>query len=796
MRKDKIGKKTAILVMMLMISSVFNSLVVINVSSVKGEKTFTLISALANQDLSINNIRKEIQNPPQILGFDLIANEVYLSSQEGDWKKEHVVTNPQAGDNLYIHWNFTILGSGSVNPFYWKIQLRVQSGGDVINVERQVTDPDYLKAGYYYTYCFINPWKAPGGNYNLKETVDSRNNIPDEVNEGNNVASKDFSVVPTDKKFDMEANEIWLSSRPYDWNKSYLVTPPINPGKEIYFYFQWTIWGNPGTLVNPYYVNITLSGSDGFYFEDLLDEEQYRQAGYIIKVYLHDDANHGWIAVTGDHTLTCTVDSQNTVINEWNENNNALNNQFTVTEGDPDFYFLHLTDIHIYDLIAQDVWGKVLVQINEMNPLPAFVVVTGDLLDIGDPGNYYLIIDPFSGQTDKPKLEGSRITSSDGGWFITPYHIPIYFCPGNHDSYQQLWHPLNFETYEANIADSYYHRSFSVGSHSIEIFSLNSGKDPGWGDTTPQGDGLKNEYGNEVTKFPANVAASTADIKIVLTHHPYNMTNGDQEMTFKNERDMFNDTCYNNHVNLICSGHTHSDVVLKLTGEWLANYYQDYRFTPSTHDPVQLIGNNIWQSPTIPDDYPGAYRKIGVFPNGDIKIFGEAQFTALGEQSTCFLADTKVTMADGSVKNIQDIKIGDYVKSRYELINKVLPARVSKVYQHTADEMGEYYLIINKNLRVTPNHPLFTNGKWTAARDVKVGDYLLGIIGNLITISSIEKVYQKMPSYNFEVETPESIQIGHQQSGCQFLQAHTYFVNGVEVTGEKIIVDEYQSSAT
>jgi len=76
------------------------------------------------------------------------------------------------------------------------------------------------------------------------------------------------------------------------------------------------------------------------------------------------------------------------------------------------------------------------------------------------------------------------------------------------------------------------------------------------------------------------------------------------------------------------------------------------------------------------------------------------------------------------------------------------------------------------------------------ARDVKVGNYLRGISENSITIFSKEKVYQKMPTYNFEVEIPGLIQFGHQQSGYQLLQAQIYFVNGVEVSGNKTIVQQ------
>jgi len=128
----------------------------------------------------------------------------------------------------------------------------------------------------------------------------------------------------------------------------------------------------------------------------------------------------------------------------------------------------------------------------------------------------------------------------------------------------------------------------------------------------------------------------------------------------------------------------------------------------------------------------------------------------------CFLAGTRIAMADGSYKNIENIKVGDMVKS-YDVTNKRLErARVTKLYHHSKDEMSDYYLIINKSLGVTPNHPLHINGRWGHAEDAKVGDLLFGMDGSNVSITSIEKVFQQTPTYNLEIEGQE-----------------TYFVNGV-----------------
>jgi hypothetical protein len=135
-------------------------------------------------------------------------------------------------------------------------------------------------------------------------------------------------------------------------------------------------------------------------------------------------------------------------------------------------------------------------------------------------------------------------------------------------------------------------------------------------------------------------------------------------------------------------------------------------------------------------------------------------------------------MADGSTKNIEDIKVGDVVKS-YNTANKVSKGEtVTKVYHHTPQEMGDYYLVINKNLKVTPNHLLFINGVWKKSGDAKVGDVLFGVSGSNILIKSIEKVYERVDTYNFETRTVNPSEI----------VMNTYFVQGMLAHGKGTVV--------
>ena len=137
------------------------------------------------------------------------------------------------------------------------------------------------------------------------------------------------------------------------------------------------------------------------------------------------------------------------------------------------------------------------------------------------------------------------------------------------------------------------------------------------------------------------------------------------------------------------------------------------------------------------------------------------------DNNTCFLAGTQVVMADGSYKNIEEIEIGDRVRSYDEETKKIIECKVESVFHHLPDEMAEYYLVIDDYLKVTPNHRFYSENRWVYANDLEIGDSLFCIDSNQeCYISSINKVFNKMPTFNMEVE------------GC-----HNYFVSldGVDV---------------
>ncbi len=130
----------------------------------------------------------------------------------------------------------------------------------------------------------------------------------------------------------------------------------------------------------------------------------------------------------------------------------------------------------------------------------------------------------------------------------------------------------------------------------------------------------------------------------------------------------------------------------------------------------------------------------------------------------CFAPGTKILMANGSTKNIEDVKVGDYVLTSSTGALHKIKARVTKIY--SAIDPG--YLIINGNLKITPDHILFVNNSWIQAGDISIGDKLTFSDGKIFPVSSIEWQAGKFKVYNLEVEN-----------------YHTFFANGIWVHNQK-----------
>jgi len=163
---------------------------------------------------------------------------------------------------------------------------------------------------------------------------------------------------------------------------------------------------------------------------------------------------------------------------------------------------------------------------------------------------------------------------------------------------------------------------------------------------------------------------------------------------------------------------------------------------PSDNNNNTLINNTIYNNPR---GIQFQFSSYNTFENNNIS---SNDYYGLWLESACFLANTKILLADGSYKNIEDIKIGELVKSYDEEEKELRISKVKKIFYH---EETQGYLIINNLLKLTKNHPMYVNNNWIPAGEIKIGDLLLDKDGDYIEVTFIEEINEIVPTYNLEV---------------------------------------------
>jgi len=140
--------------------------------------------------------------------------------------------------------------------------------------------------------------------------------------------------------------------------------------------------------------------------------------------------------------------------------------------------------------------------------------------------------------------------------------------------------------------------------------------------------------------------------------------------------------------------------------------------------------------------------------------FGNPDDEYCGGPSSCFLAGTKISMADGSEKNIEDVKVGEYVMGK---------EGKAEVYKLESPLREGYYIVDlsdRTELRVTNEHPIYArNGKeegWSSIiPEATYGDAKMDVgrltedsevltVDGWIDIENIEYFEGKVQTYNLK----------------------------------------------
>lgn len=165
-------------------------------------------------------------------------------------------------------------------------------------------------------------------------------------------------------------------------------------------------------------------------------------------------------------------------------------------------------------------------------------------------------------------------------------------------------------------------------------------------------------------------------------------------------------------------------------------------------DPPIVVPDTPDIVPDIPD-YPDPY-----IPDNPDPYIPTDPDTPQIYPPVCLLAGTKILTNNGPC-NIELLTVGTIVESYNTVTKEKTTSEIINIFEHESEE----YIVINGDLRITSEHPLFSDNGWKKAGSLVVGDIVETINGS-IEIISIENVKEKVTVYNIEV-SPE----------------HTYYAN-------------------
>jgi hypothetical protein len=196
----------------------------------------------------------------------------------------------------------------------------------------------------------------------------------------------------------------------------------------------------------------------------------------------------------------------------------------------------------------------------------------------------------------------------------------------------------------------------------------------------------------------------------------------------------------------------------------------------SSHFPIMSGGYLYWvASPTrFPDS--GDFR-LGVHPGNALKfqVMQDGVWTNYcppGCSSTsCFTYGTRILMADGSLKLIEEVEIGDQVlnvslagleTSEWQTFSAAsfVPtsdtARITGVLRTTSS----YHYRINKLLRITFEHPILVQRdqqfRFLPAEELQPGDFLFHYLQGWVELHTLERINQPTPVANIDIESRDT----------------------------------------
>lgn len=114
-------------------------------------------------------------------------------------------------------------------------------------------------------------------------------------------------------------------------------------------------------------------------------------------------------------------------------------------------------------------------------------------------------------------------------------------------------------------------------------------------------------------------------------------------------------------------------------------------------------------------------------------------------QLGCLTAETEITLSNGNVKPICELKEGEYVKSYDAKLNKFVNSPIKSVIYREANNLYELHTSGGKTIKVTGEHPIWTRNGWVTVDKLSEGDSIACLPTMRKSDNGKEILFQTMP---------------------------------------------------
>jgi intein/homing endonuclease len=148
--------------------------------------------------------------------------------------------------------------------------------------------------------------------------------------------------------------------------------------------------------------------------------------------------------------------------------------------------------------------------------------------------------------------------------------------------------------------------------------------------------------------------------------------------------------------------------------------------------------------------------------------------------SPCFVGDTKISLSNGEIKNIEDVVSGDEVCTFDLEKGEIVHCKVLNVYSKVVDKIVSIELENGETVKCTLDHPLYINGKGWSSFDNEESNSKYSLekavekieVGDLVKLQNGETKILKMEVIEGEVKVYNLVDIE---------KNHNFFANNILV---------------